>query len=259
MQFLEPMWRQRLASTNATVLEECNRQKLPEGYVLAVREQTSGRGRFDRRWISETGRDLAFSSVINYRNRVDLPSLPMAAALAVAELLRDFKLEAQTKWPNDVLVGGRKICGILAEMPHGNEGSDSSRPENVTQNGLPVVLGIGLNVNMGDKVAAVIDRPTTSMLLETGHTHSVDEVLQNLLGSLANWCGRWKHGGFAALETAWRERCYGLGTEAEIGDGDNSVRGIIEGFGERGQILLRRVDGKLSEVWSGDVELVRDS
>ena len=85
MRFLQPEWRDRVPSTNAAVLAAIRSRTVPEGYVLAAREQTAGRGRYQRRWVSEAGRDLAFSCVIGCcRDRSDLTGLPMAAALAVA-------------------------------------------------------------------------------------------------------------------------------------------------------------------------------
>ncbi len=259
MKFLQPEWCAGLPSTNAAVLERFGRGHAPDGYVLAAREQTAGRGRFDRQWVSAAGRDLAFSCLIRCVDSGHLTSLPMAAALAVADLLEQIGLEGRTKWPNDVLVGGRKICGILAELPpkrnvRESPGTPPSRVDMETQTlDLPVVLGVGLNVNMGAEMAASIDRPVTSILLATGEERPVESVLQPLLSKLEYWCSRWRQGGFATLKSTWCSRCEGLDSKVEIRDEGSAIRGVMEGFGDRGQLCLRLPDGRLTEIWSGDL------
>ena len=166
---------------------------------------------------------------------MQLLSLPMAAALGVAAYLQACGVAAQTKWPNDVLVGGRKICGILAER------------------GEAVVLGIGLNVNMDADEAAAIDRPATSLRIETGEERAVEVVLDELLIHLGEWVGRWEKGGFAALREAWEGRCANMGEYVEVGEDADRRTGVVLGFGAAGQLLLREDDGTRAEVWAGDV------
>jgi BirA family biotin operon repressor/biotin-[acetyl-CoA-carboxylase] ligase len=233
-----PEWHDTLSSTNSVLAARLRAgESLAPGFVLAAREQTAGRGRFDRTWAAAPGRDLTFSLLLGAEAApTQLASLPMAAALAVAELIDDYGPAATTKWPNDVLVGGRKICGILAEQ--------------VAEH---VVLGIGLNVNMTAADAAAIDRPATSLLIETGDEREVADVLDALLPHLDRRLADWRSAGFTALAPAWRERCHNLGQTIEVGDGDNRQRGVLLGFGEAGQLRLRREDGREVEIWAGDV------
>ena len=255
VKFLPAEWCERLPSTNAAVLERFGRGAAAEGYVLAAREQTAGRGRFERQWVTQAGRDLTFSCLIRCSDSGHLTSLPMAAALAVADLLEQIGLEPRTKWPNDVLVKGRKICGILAELPPQGETGENFQLDGKTQaRARAVVLGIGLNVNMGAETAASIERPATSILLETGAERPVESVLQPLLGQLEYWCSRWRQGGFGSLKSAWCSRCEGLGGEVRIGDGGSMICGQMEGFGNRGQLRLRLPDGSRTEIWSGDLD-----
>jgi len=126
-------WYARLPSTNTFLKERLAvESKLPSGTVVAAREQTQGRGRREREWLSSSGENLTFSLLLRgkYAPR-HLPSASMAAAVAIAELLEAEGLQPSLKWPNDVLVGGKKICGILSEGISGG-----------------VIIGIGLNVNM---------------------------------------------------------------------------------------------------------------
>lgn len=240
MEFLAPEWHDRLPSTNTSLLERLREgEELPSGFVLAAREQTAGRGRYQRQWVSGVGRDLTFSALV--RSRVEpfrLVSLPLAVALGVAVVLEERGIAARTKWPNDLLVGGRKICGILAE-----------------REGDGVVIGIGLNVNMGEEGAAVIDRPVTSMRIETGREHAIDELLGRILRELPDWVEIWEQDGFAGLRQAWETRCVGLGEEIAIGEGGKRASGVLEGFGDAGQLLLRQRDGTVCQVWSGDLEI----
>ena len=238
MQFQRPQWHDELPSTNTTLADWLREgRELPDGFVLAARAQTAGRGRYERRWLVQPGRNLTFSMLL--RSKVpplQLLSLPMAAALGVAAYLEENGIAAQTKWPNDVLVGGRKICGILAER---NE---------------DVVLGIGLNVNMDADAAAAIDRPATSLRIEMDRERAVEDVLDELLVHLQTWIGRWEQGGFAALREAWEFRCANIGQYVEVSEDADRRTGVVLGFGAAGQLLLREDDGTQAEVWAGDVD-----
>jgi len=237
MKLQRPQWYDELPSTNTTLSEWLrDGQELPDGFVLAARAQTAGRGRYERRWLTQPGRSLTFSMLLHSKApNMQLLSLPMAAALGVAAYLDASGVAAQTKWPNDVLVGGHKICGILAER------------------GEAVVLGIGLNVNMDANEAAAIDRPATSLLIEVGEERAIEEVLDELLIYLEEWIGRWEDGGFAALRGAWEARSANIGEYVEVGEDADRRTGVVLGFGAAGQLLLREDDGMRAEVWAGDV------
>ena len=233
MRFQKPQWHDELPSTNTTLVQWLRAgRNLPAGFVLAARSQTAGRGRYERRWLARPGRNLTFSVLLRSNaSPLQFLSLPQAAALGVAAYLEENGLVAQTKWPNDVLVGGRKICGILAERCTG------------------VVLGIGLNVNMDADEAASIAQPATSLRIETGAEREVEGALDELLAHLQVWIERWEKGGFAALSGAWKSRCANLGQYVTVG----GRTGVVLGFGPAGQLLLREDDGTRREVWTGDV------
>ena len=244
MQFLSPEWLETVPSTNALLRERLGRgEALPSGYVLAARAQTAGRGRFQRRWVTVAGRDLAFSCVIRTAappNR--LPSLPMAMALGVAAALGRYGLAATTKWPNDVLVDGRKLGGMLAELAPAVGGE-----------GVAAVVGVGLNVNMTGAEAAAIDRPATSMFIETGRRFPPAEVLPVVLEAAAERIGRWAQGGFPALRDEWETRCDLRGKRIVVSEPPRRLEGIADGFGDDGELLLRDEAGEIVAAWSGDV------
>ncbi len=239
MKFLTPEWYQQLSSTNSVLVERVRGgEALPDGFVLAAREQTAGRGRYSRVWAARPGRDLTFSFLL--RERMVFPqivSLPLATALGVAMALEELGIEVQTKWPNDLLVKRKKICGVLAESCEAEV----------------LIVGVGLNINMSAEEAKGIDKPATSLSIETGEEYAVEEALGFVLPHMGVWIERWRQAGFAALKEAWTQRCFNVGEYVQVGEGEGRKTGVLLGFGAAGQMLLREDDGQQTEVWVGDV------
>jgi BirA family biotin operon repressor/biotin-[acetyl-CoA-carboxylase] ligase len=149
----------------------------PEGAVAVAGEQTAGRGRLGRRWLAPAGTSLLCS--IQLRPEVSperLPELTGVAARACAEAIAAVTgLEPKLKFPNDVLIEGRKVAGILAEAREGR-----------------VVLGVGINVNLPESdLPTEVDRPATSLLVETGHEVDRAELLVELLEHLERRYDGW--------------------------------------------------------------------
>lgn len=238
MQF-SVQWFDELDSTNTRLADRAKSDPdLPSGTIWAARMQTAGRGRLDRRWISARGQNLMFS--VYYRTTAKLPQLPsltMAASIAIDELLHSYQIKSHLKWPNDVQVNGRKIAGLLSER--------------AGENG--VVIGVGLNVNMPAADAALIDQPATSMLIETGNTVAVEDVLRALLTHLPSWLQEWEVCGFAGLRDRWLQGYAGIGAPLTVRDGEHRLSGTLSGFGENGELLLRMQDGQVQTIWSGDI------
>ena len=142
----------------------------------------------------------------------------MAVALGVATALEALGIDVQTKWPNDLLVKRRKICGILAER---------CAPE-------ATVVGLGLNVNMRADEAAEIDQPATSIAIEKGEAYDVQEALGFLLPHIETWIVSWRTRGFAGLQEAWTQRCVHVG---------NACRSAMAGISKRVRCwVLARLD-----------------
>ena len=239
MKFSKPEWHAQLSSTNTVISQRLREgEPLADGFVLAAHEQTAGRGRLGRSWQSKARHNLTFSFLLNRINDLSqMMSLPMAVAIAVAVIMEQYSVEVQTKWPNDLLIKKRKICGILAERFQIDT----------------IVVGVGINVNMCWEDADQIDPPATSLLIETGQRLIVEELLARLLPTMEVWIQRWRKAGFAALRSAWIERCFNLGEYIQVGDRDNPKMGILVGFGDEGQLLLREDDGQQVEIWTGDL------
>ncbi len=244
VRLLEPEWRDRLPSTNSELVRRLAAgEELVSGYLLAAREQTAGRGRLGRSWTTAPGRDLCFSFAL----RTEMPaeeiaSLPLVVGLGLAYGLDACGVTSVVKWPNDILVRSRKICGILCERV-------SNRPAYV-------VAGVGCNVNMSPENAARIDKPATSLLMETGRTQNIDDVLLELRRALSPWLEQWRRGGFSCVRGAWLERSADLGERVTVRTPGKEKSGRPAGFGPQGELLLEGDDGKVTPVWAGDIEAV---
>jgi BirA family biotin operon repressor/biotin-[acetyl-CoA-carboxylase] ligase len=246
MHFRPTEWHTVLASTSTTLRERlAGEPALPAGTLIAAREQTAGRGRHGHAWISAPGQDLTFSFLIRPQVPAEaMPSLSLAVALGVATGLESMGLAPRVKWPNDVLLNRRKVAGILIEQ------ALSRGP------GQTMIVGIGLNVNMGADRAERIQPPATSMRIETGQTVPVDIVLATLLPRLAHWVERWQCAGFAGLHHAWSHRTHPLGTHLTVGHGPACRTGRLAGFGPRGELLLETPDGCIHPIWSDTENLI---
>lgn len=248
MQFLPVQWFDSLPSTNAWLRERMAEggEPPPSGTVVAAREQTAGRGRFDRQWVATPGRDLAFSFLIHTAApRAQLPSLAMAVALGVADALDAFHLHPMLKWPNDVLIRGQKICGILAESV--------SKPGSEMNS---VVVGVGLNVNMDAETAARIPKPATSVRIELGRTTPVELMLQGLLLCIETWIELWEANGFDALRQEWLTRGVEIGAALAVEDHGRRIEGAVAGYGDHGELLLQDATDTIHVIASGDATVL---
>lgn len=212
-----------VGSTNdeATRLAETG---APEGTVVWARKQTGGRGRRGRSWASAVG-NLYCSTVL----RPDCTAqhaaeLGFVAALGVADLVRDGRA-VRVKWPNDVLVEGGKLAGILPESSVGNGGQVEH-----------VVLGIGVNVGFAPQLAEM--RYPGAMLGGT-----VEAALEGLTAGLARWLIVWRTKGFEAIRASWLERAGPLGAVVDVRLGEELVSGRFAGMDRDGALLLDTAGG----------------
>jgi BirA family biotin operon repressor/biotin-[acetyl-CoA-carboxylase] ligase len=155
----------QLDSTNTWAKHNAHLLDPTQMTLITADEQTAGRGRFKRPWLSPAGQNLYATFCFFYDSyRSDLNNLPQVLSLSAAQLIQDLGFQAQLKWPNDVLVEGRKIAGILCE-------TTPVAPL------LCVALGIGLNVNMPLEILQHIDRPATSLLALDGLQRNIEDML----------------------------------------------------------------------------------
>jgi BirA family biotin operon repressor/biotin-[acetyl-CoA-carboxylase] ligase len=214
--------------------------KSPEGTAVIAERQTSGRGRLKREWVSPEG-NIAVTVVL-YPDRKNLYFLTMLAALAVQRgIEKTTGVKCQLKWPNDVLVNGKKVCGILLESKASVESVDYA------------LVGIGINVNMKIADHPEIAAIATSLALETGSEVSRTELLRNLFIEMEKLYLRLRAG--ESILAEWRDQLVTLGKKVFVRSGDEAFEGTAESVADDGSLLLRCVDGKLLKFNAGDVTL----
>ena len=255
-------------STNTDLARMANEApSLPDGFVLVAEVQTAGKGRQGRSWTSPPLSGLTFSVLL----KPDVPplrasTLPLVVGLAVAQAVARLLAERRgpddagpshasrrhhaigLKWPNDIQIDGRKLCGILCEM--------RAEGEHVRH----IVAGIGINVNlsvtdMPPEIAAI----ATSLSIAAGHTFDRLKVLDAILASLDTVYRRWLSEGFAALLPVIAAFDILRDRPVTIERGANTISGIANGIAPDGALLVRRDDGTVESVYSGDAHITSSS
>jgi BirA family biotin operon repressor/biotin-[acetyl-CoA-carboxylase] ligase len=212
----------------------------PEGTVVTARHQRAGRGRRGHEWWDAPGQSLLASVLLRPSGPVTVaPQLSLVGGLAVADALVALaSVPARIRWPNDLLVDGRKVCGILAEAASGGAGADRVHH---------VILGIGVNLAQTAFPEALADR-ATSLRLVTGRAPEAGAVLAAVLDRLGRHYDTWRAGGFAALRAAWLERSMLPGQPVRLPDGSD---GVGVDVGQDGILMARAGDGRLVHIVSG--------
>ncbi|MCP3676412.1 MAG: biotin--[acetyl-CoA-carboxylase] ligase [Deltaproteobacteria bacterium] len=236
-----------IASTNKTAIRMA-KGLAPEGTVVVADRQSGGRGRLGRRWESPSGG--IYTSII-LRPPIaprDAPKMNLMAAVAVAEAVAGFLPRPPlVKWPNDLLVDGRKISGILAEMD-----AEMDRVHFI-------VIGIGINVNaVMDGLPQEVRDIATSVREMRGEPVSRVELLQNLYYKLDGWYDRFLREGFAPVREAWIRLSEMSGRTVEVMQFDGVVKGTAIGIDEDGALMVRGQSGEVTRVTGGDV-VIRSS
>lgn len=223
-------------STNAEALRAIGQGQSAPFLVLAER-QISGRGRRGRKWVSPFAENLYYSLVLRIDGGMrQLEGLSLVVGLAVMKTLRSVGvLGAGLKWPNDVLVGNRKIAGILLELV--------GDPADVCH----VVLGIGINVNM--QIAEEVDQQWTSIRLESGRSCDRNDLAAQLSEQLHAYIQRHQAGGFSDLQVEWEENHLWQGRSVSLIAGVNQIDGVVLGIDNQGALRLK-VNG-VEKVFSG--------
>jgi BirA family transcriptional regulator, biotin operon repressor / biotin---[acetyl-CoA-carboxylase] ligase len=234
---------QETTSTN-DVIDKLARDGVKEGVVVFAESQTLGRGRLGRKWVSPARQGLWFSVLLRPGLRPqEITRLTVASATAVRRAIESQTgLEPQIKWPNDILVHGKKVAGILTEM--------SGELDHVKY----VILGIGVDVNLnaGD-FPPDLRQVATSLKAELGRPVSRPELAAAILRELDHDYARLAAGQFAAVADEWEEHGATIGQAVEIRMGERRVRGRAEALGEDGELLLRTEHGRLERIIGGDV------
>jgi BirA family biotin operon repressor/biotin-[acetyl-CoA-carboxylase] ligase len=219
----------------------------PEGAVVMAEEQTAGRGRAGRTWHSERGTGLYFTLLLRPKlSPVQAPILTMLAGIAAhTAVTAQTGVSPDLKWPNDLLLNGKKIGGILTEM--------FAEPSMIRF----VIIGCGINVNQEtfpDELASV----ATSLRRETGRSHSRLELLVRLLTEFEADYNRFLREGVApVIERFQRISPFANGKRVRVDNGVHSYAGVTTGLSPEGLLLVKKYDGQVQAVIAGDVTEVR--
>ncbi len=238
---------QETGSTN-DVVEKLARDGVKEGVAVFAESQTKGRGRLGRKWISPPGKGLWFSVLL----RPDLQpqaatQLTVAAATALTRAIREqTNLTPKIKWPNDILIGGKKVAGVLTEL-----GAELDHIKYI-------ILGIGVDVNLdAADLPEELRDVATSLKIETGHSVSRAELAAAILRELDKDYERICNRQFSKVSEEWESQCATLSHNVSIKVGERTIRGQAEALDEDGALLVRTEHGRLERVIGGDVTLER--
>ena len=229
-----------LTSTNL-VLKDMARQGAPHGCVCLCEQQTAGRGRLNRSWVSPAGKGVWMSVLLRPALKPeDAPLITFCAALAMAQAVRRVTgLAAGVKWPNDLVLEGRKLCGILLEM-----GFDAQ--------GMYIVCGTGLNVGRGAYTPDLADKAIA--IEECTALPDRGAIIAAYLNALEEAVAAVEQQGFAGIAADYRRMSVTLGQEVRV-IGAEEFTGMAEDVDASGALLVRTREGELRRVLAGDVSV----
>ena len=235
-----------VASTNTLAMDLAQKGAV-DGTVVIAETQTGGKGRLGRSWTSPTG-NLYVSVVLRPAVPISkAPLITLMGAVAVASgLRRHCGVPVGIKWPNDILLSGKKVSGLLTEM--------SAEPDRIRH----IVLGIGVNVNMDSKALQPdVRRISTTLAAATGKRVDRTALLRTLLAELDLWYHRFLHDDGSVL-AAWKELNVTLGHRVAVEGGSGKLEGSAQGVDAEGRLILKLDDGTLRQVAAGDVTIMKE-
>ncbi|MBI4824834.1 MAG: biotin--[acetyl-CoA-carboxylase] ligase [Nitrospirae bacterium] len=236
------------ASTNDLVMKIDEENERPEGIIVVADSQTAGRGRMGRNWISPPGVNLYFTALLKPGfPAIEAPLLTLTAAVACVSAIRNFtSLNAEIKWPNDLLVDGRKTGGILLDMKTYDDKIKF------------VAVGIGINVNMDPSIFPEDIKPfSTSLSEECGRTIDRVELFGKILAELEKWYKAVLAGGKDSMLQKWREFSSTLGQNVSVKMYDKVISGIAEDIDDTGALIIKLPSGGYEIVNAGDVTVLK--
>lgn len=209
--------------------------------AITAQYQTAGKGRRGREWVSPPGTALMFS--LMFKPKLDMDQCSMVtliAAMAINKAMADIDVETQIKWPNDVIVGGKKICGILTEA--------------VVDKGY-MIVGCGVNLNQEEFPEDLADK-ATSILIETGDCVDEDSLLECIISHFEKYLEALNEAGnMSGLRDEYNEMLVNKASEVTVLDPQGEYNGISEGINDKGELIVKKEDGSLENVYAGEVSV----
>lgn len=238
----------RFDSIDSTNLEAIRQAHLgaDEGVCVVARQQTSGRGRHGRTWVSAKDAGIYFSLILRPKIETKfLPLITLMSAVAVFETLQEFDLNPDIKWVNDIHIKEKKICGILAETAETNKG-------------LAIIVGIGINLKPAN-FSPELNESATSIESETQKPADTETVLQTLTCYLSKYCAiLYGENGTTQILEEWAKRSsYFFGKKVRAVLANETILGTTCGLEDNGALRVKTKIGELRIIQAGDVETVR--
>lgn len=260
-------------STHSLMKQLASAGEIGAGTLIVANQQTAGRGRHERSWDSPANQNIYFNILIPLDGIAlsSAPQITQVAALTFAEVFKSIQDSADevagkrsvghnpedlgrvtVKWPNDILCGKSKFCGILAEIVY----MPGTMVEGKRQAPRPAVnLGVGINVNSDSSHYAYLNRAVTTLKEIAGHSVNREKLLQALVGNLERAIGQFRAFGIAPWVNAWRKMDQFIGARGTIIEGDVKKTGRILDMQSDGSLLFQTDEGQVETVYSADLEI----
>ncbi|MDJ0651674.1 MAG: biotin--[acetyl-CoA-carboxylase] ligase [Simkaniaceae bacterium] len=233
---------QKVHSTNSYAKENYSCFDLNTITRITADEQTAGRGRFNRSWVSPKGGNIYLTYFFVAAKRgMDLNNIAQIFSLSITKLLNKLGLCPQIKWPNDVLVNGKKIAGVLCETTdmHDKFG---------------VILGTGINVNMPEETLDQIDQPATSLLIETGKQQQLPPLIKKLEGLFFKDYSLYLREGFRPFHRSYDALLTHKRKPLILKQNGHSISGTFHSLNSDGQLNILLDTGKIQTLSSGEIK-----
>lgn len=238
---MEFLYLETVDSTNKFAKESVN--NLADGTVVFTYNQTSGRGRLNRKW-NFTGGDNIYASIVlkPSKEMKDVYSnLTQLLCLVLAQIMEEYGVKPKIKWPNDIRISGKKISGILAEGVNNGQHLEG------------IVLGFGVNLNVSKEVLDKIDQPATSLNLETGKFIDKDVFLKKVTDKFCLYYNKFIEEGFSLIREDYKIRAEFLDKEVAVKVFDKTYRGRAVDVTENGALKLINKDNQEQILYIGDI------
>jgi len=209
--------------------------------LITADEQTEGRGRFDRTWVSPANMNIYATFCFTVPPHYAIANIPQVLALTVANVLENKGFAIHLKWPNDILIKGKKVGGILCETTY-------------SQNSVEIVLGIGLNINMPKEFLDNIDRPATSLKSESGKEYNIEDIIATLYNTFSEDLSTFLINGFAPFLRPFRSKMSQIIGEHITFDNDKNMwEGVFHCINDDGSITIELSSGELKAFYAGEI------
>lgn len=225
-----------------TIAHQLALEGAKHGTIVVADEQTKSRGRVNRKWYSPKGEGIWLSIILRPNILPYLaPQLTLLTATVLANIFDEYcDVQPQIKWPNDILINGKKISGILTEM--------QAEQDNV----LYVIVGIGININQIEIDEEIKER-ATSLRLETNQEWELVPLIQQILTSFEQKYDRYLHKGFNEIKQTWENYGFRMNERLKIESGKKKWEAIFRGIGEDGALLAETDEGKVEKIYSAEI------